>query len=494
MPANFPPVECDAETLSGLGTPDLMGALGVSFYFSDVEPPNLEEIRDTEITIVDISSHKCEPFLLGPSNPFHKSGETARVPFTVHRDPVNPVVRITIQGQEILLKEKEWSDWVRVRFDLLPRVSSATGICRFLVQEVHPHFRLYVTPINLDPTSPALPIATPADYASRLARELGLFHTLGIAENTKALSSGILAEEEYLQQAMSVFEEDLQAYDYLLGRYQAGLLFFYFSTIDLNSHMFWRAMDPRHPLYSRELDRQYGKTIEDLYAKMDEVLGRTLNHIDDDTTLIILSDHGFNPFHRTFGVNSWLLENGYARLIDPVERGRHRLFANTDWSKTVAYGLGINSLYLNIRGREGDGIVSRGRQADALLNRLVKDLEAVKDPETGERVIARAYTKNEVYRGKNAEQAPDIILGFNRGYRASWDTILGSYELDIVGDNTDKWSGDHCMDVAGLQGVLLTNKPLLSDDPALIDLAPTILAEYGIEAPPGTEGNALWRG
>jgi predicted AlkP superfamily phosphohydrolase/phosphomutase len=353
---------------------------------------------------------------------------------------------------------------------------------------------LYVTPINLDPANPALPIATPADYASRLARELGPFHTLGIAENTKALSSGLLAEEEYLQQAMSVFEEDLEAYDYLLRRFQAGLLFFYFSTIDLNSHMYWRAMDPRHPLYSQELGRQYGKTIEDLYIRMDEVLGKALDHIDDDTTLIILSDHGFNPFHRTFGVNSWLLENGYARLIDPVERGRHRLFANTDWSKTVAYGLGINSLYLNIRGREGDGIVSRGRQADTLLARLVKDLEAIKDPDTGERVIARAYTKDEVYRGKNAEQAPDIILGFNRGYRASWDTILGTYEPDVVGNNTDKWSGDHCMDVAGLQGVLLANKPLASDDPALIDLAPTILAEYGIDAPPGTEGNVLWRG
>jgi predicted AlkP superfamily phosphohydrolase/phosphomutase len=252
--------------------------------------------------------------------------------------------------------------------------------------------------------------------------------------------------------------------------------------------MHWRSMDPRHPLYTPELGRQFGRTVEDLYVRMDGALGRALEHVDGDTTLIVLSDHGFNPFYRTFGLNAWLLENGYAALRAPERRGELKMFANTDWARTYAYGLGINALYLNRRGRERDGIVRGGRQADALLDDIARRLEEVTDPETGQRVIARAYRKEEVYSGEAAEEAPDIVLGFNRGYRASWETILGTYEGDVIADNDDKWSGDHCMDVSGLAGVLLSNRTITADSPALIDLAPTILAQYGVPAPPGTEG------
>ncbi len=493
LPANFPPVECDAQTISGLGTPDMVGAYGVSSYVTDLEPPDRDKLRDIHLTVVDMSAHKCEAYLVGPENTFHKKSLPMQIKFVVHRDPVNAVAKITVQDTQLMLKQGEWSDWVRVRFEMLPHLKSATGLCRFFMKEVHPRFKLYVSPINIDPANPVLPISTPPGFSERLAGELGLFYTQGIAEDTKSLSSGILNDEEYLQQAMYVFQERLEAYDYFLKGFERGLLFFYFSTIDLNSHMYWRAMDPRHPLYTPELGRQYGKTLEDLYVKMDEVLGKALNHIDDDTTLIVLSDHGFNPFYRTFNLNSWLLENGYAALRDPSLRGTRRLFANTDWSKTFAYGLGINSLYLNMRGRERDGVVGAGRQAKALLNELVKKLEKEVDPDNGRPILARAYKKEDVYRGSALAAAPDIVLGFNRGYRASWRTILGAYEKDVVADNDDKWSGDHCMDVNGLSGVLLSNKQITSDSPALIDLAPTILAEYGVEAPPGTEGKVILR-
>jgi predicted AlkP superfamily phosphohydrolase/phosphomutase len=212
--------------------------------------------------------------------------------------------------------------------------------------------------------------------------------------------------------------------------------------------------------------------------------------MDDDTTLIVLSDHGFSPFYRTFAVNSWLLEHGYARLRDPSNR-TGQLFTNTDWDKTVAYNLGINALYLNVQGREQNGIVRVGQEADALTDELAKRLENEKDSATGQRIIVHAYRKKEVYRGNALDSAPDIVLGFNRGYRSSWGTILGGYEPDIVTNNTDKWSGDHCMDVNLLPGVLLSNRPISSDSPALVDLAPTILAQFRIESPPGTEGKVV---
>jgi len=178
-------------------------------------------------------------------------------------------------------------------------------------------------------------------------------------------------------------------------------------------------------------------------------------------------------------------------FLNPFLRGRQPLFANTNWEKTSAYGLGINAIYLNLQGREKHGAVRPGTEADALVDRLVKKLEDEKDPETGERILVRAYRKDEIYRGQCAGAAPDIILGYSRGYRASWGTILGTYEKHVVADNNDKWSGDHCMDVSGLSGVLLANRTITSDRPALIDLAPTILEEYGMKAPPGTEGKVI---
>ncbi|MEW6359024.1 MAG: alkaline phosphatase family protein [Planctomycetota bacterium] len=491
LPVNFPPVECGARSISGLGTPDLQGAYGISTYISDVEPPDRGKITSAAVVKVDMSSHKCEAYLTGPENTFRKGAPATRVSFTIHRDPSNPVARITIQGQRILLRAGEWSDWVRVRFTLMPCAAGVSGMCRFFLKEVHPRFKLYVSPVNIDPADPALPISTPSGFAAELARELGPYHTQGIAEDTKALSSGLLSEDEYLQQAMTVYEEQMRAYDYFLRDFRQGLLFFYISSIDLNSHMYWRSMDPRHPLYTPELGRQHGKIIEDLYVEMDGVLGKAYDHMDDDTTLIVMSDHGFGPFYRMFNVNSWLLENGYASLVDPYLRGQQELFANTNWQKTVAYGLGINSIYLNLQGRERNGVVPQGAKADALVSELVKKLEAEKDPETGERILVRAYPKAEVYRGECAPDAPDIVLGYSRGYRASWATILGTYEKAVVGNNDDKWSGDHCMDVSGLPGVLLSNRPITSDDPALIDLAPTILAEYGMAPPPGTEGKVV---
>jgi len=469
----------------------MLGAYGVSSYVTDVEPPNREKITGTNVSVVDMSKHKCEAFLEGPQNTFRKDHVSAQVKFTVQRDPVNPVARINIQDTQLLLKQDEWSDWVRVQFDMLPHLASATGTCRFYLKEVHPNLKLYVSPVNIDPSNPALPISTPPDFSKQLTRELGLFYTQGIAQDTKALSSGLFTDRDYLRQAMFVLEERMKAYDYFLKNFHSGLLFFYISSIDVNSHMFWRTMDPQHPLYTPELGQQFGKTIEDLYVKMDGVLAKAFEHMDENTTLIVLSDHGFNPFYRVFNVNSWLLENGYAKLRDPSMRGTQKLFSNTDWNKTYAYNLGINSLYLNLRGRERNGAITQGRQEEMLLDELVKRLEDEKDPETGERIITRAYKKKEIYRGKYVDEAPDIVLGFNLGYRASWDTILGSYSQDVLANNDDKWSGDHCMDPRTLNGVLLSNKKITADNPALTDLAPTILAEYGIEAPPGTEGRVV---
>jgi len=491
LPANFPPVQCNARTLAGLGTPDLMGAYGVCSYITDVEPPNRSEMTSVNVTVVDMVQHRCQASLLGPENSLRRDQEVMRIPLTIDRDPVNPVAKIRVHEEEIVLKQGEWSEWVRLRFPVMPHLKDLAGVCRFFLKEVHPHLKLYVTPINIDPSEPALPISTPADFSRSLAQDLGLYYTQGIAEDTKALSTGIFDDADYLRQATFVLEENIRAYDLLLKQFTHGLLFFYFSSLDLNSHMYWRSMDPQHPLYTPELGQQYGKTLEDLYARMDAALGAAMEQADANTTVLVVSDHGFRPFYRTFSQNTWLVEQGFAKLTDTALRGKGEMFSATDWNRTYAYGLGINGLYLNLKGREQNGIVQPGREADRLLDNLVKKLEATKDPETNQSVFSRVYKAKDVYRGKCVGNAPDLILGFDNGYRASWKTILGTYEEKVIAKNEDKWSGDHCMDVTGLSGVLLANRPIASESPSLVDLAPTILAEFGMEAPPETEGKVI---
>jgi predicted AlkP superfamily phosphohydrolase/phosphomutase len=415
------------------------------------------------------------------------------VPFTVWIDPVEPVAKIAIQEQEILLRQGEWSEWMRVEFVLVPYLERVTGICKFYLKQLRPRFQLYVTPINLDPSRPALPLSTPAEYAPKLAEEVGYFYTQGIAEDTKALTAGILDDAEYLAQSRMVLDEQLKIFDLELRRFRSGLLFFYFSSIDENGHMFWRAWDERHPAHTPELGAKYSRVLEELYQEMDRVVGRVIERLDEHTTLLVLSDHGFAPYYRSFNLNSWLRDQGYIGLKDPAQPAGGDYLSNVDWSRTRAYGLGLNALYLNLRGRERYGIVPPGSTAEALLAELRAKLLAIRDPATGLPVITRVDKASEVYSGPNLKTAPDLLIGYNRGYRAGWGTVLGGFSLDVFEDNTEAWSGDHCIDSTLVPGVLVSNKKILAESPKLTDVAPTILAEFGIEPPTSMTGKSVFR-
>ncbi|HNT33700.1 MAG TPA: alkaline phosphatase family protein, partial [bacterium] len=343
----------------------------------------------------------------------------------------------------------------------------------------------------VDPSNPVLPISHPESYAKEIQSSVGFYYTQGMPEDTKALSNKVFTDEEFMQQSRFVMEERLRMYDFELGRFKQGLLFFYFTSLDQNSHMLWHALDESHPIHEKDKASICCQYMEFLYHSMDEMLGKTLKTIDDNTTLIIMSDHGFASFRRCFQINTWLKENGYITLHDDFKQEEYEFFGNVDWSRTKAYNLGINSVYLNLRGREQKGTVDPS-QKDALLKEISEKLLAVRDPENGEQVITKVYKTSEVYRGAYVDIAPDLVLGFNRGYRASWETILGGFPLGIVNDNEDKWSGDHCMASDLVPGVILSNKKIEIPDPTLADIGPTVLQEYGIEPSKEMEGRALF--
>lgn len=497
IPANYPPAPAPGAhfcCLSGMGTPDLKGTYGLFSFYTDSTETGETALGGGVRYRMRTIDHTARAALHGPPDPFRKNPDGSHpemlVPFEIRRDPDRPVALIRIQDHDILLNEGEWSDWIAIDFKPAMPLTAVSGICRFYLKRVHPAIELYVTPINIDPLRPAQTISQPPDYAPQLAKRLGRFYTLGIPEDTKALVAGVLDDDEFLAQADIVLEERIAQYDLALEQFTGGFLFFYFGSTDLLAHMFWRARDTQHPLYTPELGRRYGRLLEDLYDRMDQQVGKAMRLLDDDDVLIVMSDHGFTTFRRAFNLNTWLRRNGYLNVLRGA-RGTLDVFRHTDWTRTRAYGLGLNGLYLNLKGRERYGIVEPA-ESDQLLDELTQALLAVTDPRTGQRVIDRVYRTDRLYRGADARLAPDLLIGYARGYRASWESAAGLIAPDLVRDNTEPWSGDHCIAAHLVPGILVTNLPVTVPDPALIDLAPSILRLYGLRPPETMTGRMIF--
>jgi len=491
IPSNFPPLPSKQRTLSGMGTPDVTGSLGEFHYYTTLGTELKQDIGGGEIHEVYVIGNRVEAVLPGPVNSFKKNRPESSIPFRVDLDPVHPVAKITIQDQEFILKESEWSGWKRVRFSMIP-TQSVSGICMFYLKQVRPEFKLYISPVNIDPSDPAMPISTPPSYAQELAEKFGPFYTKGLPADFKAIQHGVLDDEEFLAQDDTVLEERKEMLAYELSRFESGLLFYYVSSTDQRQHIFWRLIDKAHPMYDPDLAARYGDAIEKIYREADRMLDMALSCADRETTILVLSDHGFTPFRRTFNVNTWLKENGYIRLINNWRQGQEEFFLNTDWSRTKAYSYGLNSLFINLKGRESEGIVSPGAEKEALVREIAHKLEQVTDPKTGERVVSKAYVTQDCYHGNQKAEAPDIIVGYNRGYRTAWSAPLGRIEREVLSDNMDKWSGDHCMDPAVCPGILFANKKIQAESPALFDLTPTILSIFGIPKPEEMVGKPVF--
>jgi predicted AlkP superfamily phosphohydrolase/phosphomutase len=264
------------------------------------------------------------------------------------------------------------------------------------------------------------------------------------------------------------------------------LLFFYFSSSDLQSHLFWWDSNAKHPTRDADEAKKYFGHVHKLYKRLDDLVRDLLERYGSQATILVMSDHGFANFGRQFNLNAWLREAGY---LGPPECTS--ILKDVDWKRTAAYGLGINGLYLNLKGREHDGIIEPGEEQEALLTQLAAQLEAVIDDD-GQKVIRRVYRASKVYDGNATALAPDLIIGYARGYRASWATCLGGLTNEVLLDNDSAWSADHCADALEVPGVLFSNRPLRRRNPRLVDLAPSILGEFGLPAPSSMTGKDLF--
>jgi predicted AlkP superfamily phosphohydrolase/phosphomutase len=482
MPANFPPSGTATEELSGMGTPDILGTYGTfSYYTSDPYTWAAKDVSGGKVYDVGFVESIAEGTLYGPSNPFLVDAPKIEAPFTVYIDPDQPVAKLVVGHEERVLKVGEWSDWVPVGLDLVP-TQTVPVIARFYLKEVRPVFGLYVTPLNLDPLSPAMPISTPESFASELASATGRFYTQGMPEDTKAFKAGVFTADEFERQARLVGEEVERQYTYVLDRFKDGLLFYYFGNGDQVAHMMWRAMDKEHPGY-KPADARFEAVVRKLYEQFDGLVGRTLERVEEGATLFVMSDHGFTSWRRAFHLNTWLKEQGYLTLLDPSLQQDPGLYANVDWSRTRAYGLGLNGLYINVAGREKEGIVDPG-QREALAKEIGAKLLEALDPKTGQRAVTKVQRLEEYRDRGHLDVGPDLIVGYAKGTRGSNESALGTIGPEVITDNKEEWSGDHCMDPDTVPGVLFTSHPLKKPAAKLEDLAAAILAEFGVEGFP----------
>jgi predicted AlkP superfamily phosphohydrolase/phosphomutase len=493
LPSNYPASPSHHghhRCICGMGTPDMLGTYGTYQHFAEEGPAEPVDEGGGRRSRLTFDRDTARAKIVGPEDSLLKTPKPMEIDFAVHRDREANAAVVEIQGRRLVLKAGEWSPWTALTFDLstpsfLPG-KSVTGIGRFYLQAVSPRVRLYVSPINMDPRDPAQPISEPSSFITNVAKRLGPFYTTGFQEDHKARSNGIFNDDEYVRQAGMVLDERLALFDYALNDYDDGLLFFYFSSSDLQSHMFWWDSDEKHPIREAAEARKYFVHVQRLYQRLDRVVGDLVDRYGSRATIIVMSDHGFANFGRQFNLNSWLRDWGY---LGPRECTS--IMHDVDWSQTTAYGLGINGLYLNQKGRERDGIVEPGEDREALLAELIGRLEAVTD-ENGQQVIRGVYRSDKIYHGNATGLAPDLILGYRRGYRASWATCLGDLTPEVLLDNDSAWSADHCADALEVPGVLFCNHSIRAENPSLVDLAPSILAEFGLKAPSAMVGKGLF--
>jgi predicted AlkP superfamily phosphohydrolase/phosphomutase len=529
VPVTFPPEEvAGGELLGGLPLPDLRGTLGTFYYWatdlSSFEEGNTEFGGFLRRLLFD--GGRAQTVLKGPENPVLKQEEAAlkekrkagglsdkenarleelatgkdiNLPVAVRWTEGSGAAEIEVQGRKLTLKAGEWSPWVPLTFRI-NLLLSVHGMTQFYVIRADRELQLYASPVNMDPRDPPLPISKPDGFSAALAQKIGLYRTLGWAESAdKPLNEGRLDEAAFLYDSDRAMDDREKIILESLKEDNWDLFVAAIETTDRISHMMWRLIDPKHPMYDKDLAARYGDAIEKVYRRADDLVGRLLARVDKNVIFMVMSDHGFHSFRREVNLNTWLVRNGYMVFHGQSQEkklqdlfGRGRFWEGVDWTQTRAYAVGLGQIYFNLRGRESQGIVSAGTEYGALQEEIRKKLLTLKDPEGGEPVFRDIYRRDDIYKGEYLQNAPDLQAGFNDGYRVGWQDTLGTIRREVVDDNLKKWSGDHCATATEISGgVFFCNRKITTAGPGIMDLAPTILKLLDVPLPPDLDGKPL---
>lgn len=461
VPITYPPERLDGRLLSGMCVPDLRGSQG---SYTVMAPAGFDSQFTGGIGCVLIK--KKQSCWTGSI-----SGPEGSKPVEVLLNQGKGENWHIVSGDEQLtVTTGKLSDWLGLCYK--SGRTKVKGIARFRVTSGPV---VYCTALHVDPSSPVLPLSHPVHYSRYLAGAIGQFATLGLAEDTWALSNGHLDETGFLDMAWAYYHERRKMFTNALTNGKDGLTVCVFDTSDRIQHMFWG--DGREP----------GSVIHNMYLEMDKLVGETADRLKKDQKLVVLSDHGFTSFHTCVDFNRWLVDNGYMVLNEGVET-IDASYHGVNWSKTKAYAMGLSGINLNIKGREGKGIVEKS-EVDSLKNELREKLLGLKDRETS--VIASVKFATDIYSGGYVDRSPDIIPGTNTGYRADWGCVTGCVGSKTIYPNSRHWNGDHCHDSELVKGVLFTNWKHTTEEPSIVDIAPSVLKMLGVSPPAYMDGRVL---
>lgn len=439
-PALFPArPELPVATIPGLGTPDIRGQLGVGTYFT-TEP---EEKKKTKVTkLASSGRNKFTALLEGPNV---KAKEGMRpLTLTVTIEAIDDVsAQLTLGEQKITLRLGEWSPILELKFPA-GFLSTVHAITKVILTELKERVSLYVMPLQVHPLHSPWQYATPGSLVKDAWKNASPFLTLGWPQDTNALEDACISDEQFLALCDSIFESRQKIYLRLLRNFHEGVLAGIFDCLDRVQHMFLR-------------DRE--DIVFSWYERLDAFVGQVQAEIEklglEKHRFLVLSDHGFRPFDQKAHLNRWLVDNGYMTLAKPLETGDLR---DVDWNQTRAYGIGLNSLYLNVAGREGQGVVD-ATGLEQLLDELKTKLLDWKAPD-GRSVVSKVGLKHEVFNGPYNRLGPDLVVGYAPGFRASSETGLGKFAASTLEKNTDHWGADHCIDPTAVPGVIFANRDL----------------------------------
>jgi len=488
VPFTFPAEKFYGCMLSGLSTPDLRGSQGSFSFYSEGEGKDFDISEGIFEKLEKLNETTYRGKIKGPENPFLKGHPPLEIEFKLTVDYKEKQAFIEIGKDKVCLKPRHLSEWIPLEFKAgLVKIS---GIAQWVLEDLNP-IKLYLSPINIDPEKPSMPVSHPKIFSVYLSKLLGPFATLGQAEDTWAVNERILSETAFLEQVYNSQHEREKVFFDTFKKFRNGLIVQVFEATDRIQHMFWRYLkNSGSPADKPSQDDRVVNAIYHVYKDMDDFLGKLLKKLKKNDLVMIVSDHGFNAFNRGFHLNSWLHKEGYLELKDGKKESE-KWYADVDWSKSKAYGQGLNGIFLNMKGREKYGIVNNGNEAEKLKNEIKEKLLKVVDEKTKSKVFKSVYTKEEIYRGPYIENAPDIVVGYTIGHRVSWESTVNYVGKECFSDNVKMWSGDHALTRDQIPGIFFCNKKITKKNPSLIDISPTVLSVFGIKKPAFVEGRDL---
>ena len=485
VPITFPPERFFGLSLSAMCTPDLRGTQG-SFTLFTTDPEEARATTGGLRILVNRNGDRIQAYLPGPPKPMSAEPADFQTVLNIRVLERQQAIEVRNGSEKILVPLQQESDWLRIEYRI-GWFTKVRGLCKLRLESLAPHFRLYVSPIHLDPERPAMPISHPLYFSMYLAKLHDSFGTLGLAEDTWGLNSGVVGEEAFLEQAWAIHDERERMLFDSLRRMPRGLTVCVFDGPDRIQHMFWRHDVADHPANRGRDTLKHRNVIDDMYDRMDELIGRVQKEVKDNDYLFVISDHGFCDFSRGVNLNAWLRENGYL-TVKEAAGSAGEYFDGVDWSKTKAYAFGLTGIYINQAGRESKGIVPPSETA-ALRQEIIRKLTGLQDPDRKCQAVFKVHDCHQEYSGPYVSNGPDVIVGYEKGYRASWENAVGRCDGPVFRDNDRPWSGDHCVDPALVPGMLLCNRPLTQNlAPSIMDFAPTILTLFGVPMPAYYDG------